>query len=524
MILQVPTPTPAVTDAASKAAAVTTPEIVWSSIAPMIILVLGGILLLTIVSIVGKRIPSWFYAAWTVVIALGAIVATIPLWQRVQDQGASSEMAGTVGLDGFSLMATVIIATSVILAALLLNGYLRREGLVGPEWYVLLLLSASGGVVMASANDLIVLFLGLEILSVSVYILAAMHLGRESSQEAGLKYFVMGAFSSAFLLYGIAFVYGATGSTNLADIQTFLADNVLIDDGLLMAGLAFMLVGFGFKVAAVPFHMWAPDVYQGSPTPITAYMASGVKTAGFVGLLRVFVMAFGPTYRDEFMPMVAALAVLSLLVGALMAIVQTNVKRMLAFSSINHAGFVLLAVSVASPAGTSAALFYLLVYTFMVGGSFAVVTIIGRTGDGRHSLSDYRGLYRDRPGLALVFTILLLAQAGIPLTGGFLAKFYVVGAVVEGGYYALAVIAMVSAVISAYLYLKIIMSMYFSAPEGAAEVVAEVDEFAGPPIRIPAAAGVALAIAVVGTLVLGIVPGPATQVTNDATAELTAGD
>ncbi|MFV0318565.1 MAG: NADH-quinone oxidoreductase subunit N [Microthrixaceae bacterium] len=527
MILQVPgpVPIPEVTDPAAQAgAALATPEIVWSSIAPALVLMVGGVLLLTVVSLVRNGLPSWFHAAWTVVVGCGAIAATVPLWNRVHDDGASSQMAGLVGLDGFSLFVTAVLAASVVLAALLLEGYLRREDLVGPEWYVLVLLSASGGVVMASANDLIVLVLGLEILSVSVYVLAAMHSRRESSQEAGFKYFVMGAFSSAFLLYGIAFVYGATGSTNLADIQVFLADNVLVDNGLLLGGLALMLVGFGFKVAAVPFHMWAPDVYQGSPTPISGFMASAVKVAAFAGLLRVFVTAFGPTYRDEWVPMVAAIAVLSLLIGSIVAIVQTNVKRMLAYSSISHAGFILLGVAASSEAGTAAALFYLLTYAFMISGTFGVVTLIGRTGDGRHSLEDYRGLYRDRPGLALVLTVFLLAQAGIPLTGGFLAKFYIVGAVVDQGFYALAVIAMVSAVIAAYLYLKVIIAMYFSAPEGAAEVDASVDEFAGPPVRIPAAAGVAIGIALVVTVALGIVPGPATQITNDATAEITSGN
>lgn len=523
MILQVPPSIPALPEVVGEgSAAVVTPEIVWSSIAPALILMLGGILLLTVVSLVRRGLPSWFYATWTVVVATASLVATVPLWHRVQDSGASSEMAGTVGLDGFSLFVTGVIALSVILAALLLEGYLRREDMVGPEWYVLMLLSASGGVVMASANDLIVLFLGLEILSVAVYVLASMHMRRASSQEAGFKYFILGAFSSAFLLYGIAFVYGATGSTNLADIQTFLADNVLIDNGLLLAGLAFMLVGFGFKVAAVPFHMWAPDVYQGAPTPVSAYMAAGVKAAGFAGLLRVFVMAFGPTYRDEWIPMVGALAVLSLIVGSVMAIVQTNVKRMLAYSSIGHAGFMLLGVTAASAAGTSAALFYLLAYTFMVAGSFGVITLIGRTGDGRHSLDDYRGLSRARPGLALLFTVFLLAQSGLPLTGGFLAKFYVIGAVVEEGFYALAVIAMLSAVIAAFLYLRIIVAMYFAGPEGAAEDSEEPAEFAGPPVRIPVAAGFALALALVGTLALGIVPGPATDVARDATAELGA--
>jgi NADH-quinone oxidoreductase subunit N len=519
MHIQVPdVPVPGAPELISEPSA--TPEIVWSAIAPVLILIVGGILLLTVVSVARNRVPQWFHPAWTVVTATAAGLACIPLWNRVQDDGASSEIAGAVGLDGFSLFVTVVISVSVVLAALLLAGYLRREGLEGPEWYVLMLLSASGGVVMASANDLIVLFVGLEILSVAVYVLAAMHSRRVSSQEAGMKYFVLGAFSSAFLLYGIALVYGATGSTNLAEIQVYLADNVLIQNGVLLGGLAFMLVGFGFKVAAVPFHMWAPDVYQGAPTPVAAFMASGVKAAAVAGLLRVFVTTFGPTYREEWVPMVGALAVLSLVVGSVMAIVQTDVKRILAYSSISHAGFILLGVAASSEAGTSAALFYVLVYTFMVAGSFGVVSLISRTGDGRTSLDDYRGLNRARPGLALLFTVFLLAQSGVPLTGGFLAKFYVIGAIVEEDGYILAAIAMLSAVVGAFLYLRVIVTMYFAGPEGSDETTEEPAEFEGPKVRIPAAAGVALGIALVATLALGIVPGPATAVANDATAEL----
>jgi NADH-quinone oxidoreductase subunit N len=497
-----------------------TPEIVWSAVAPALILMVGGLLLLTVVSVLRGRLPSWFHAAWALVVSAGALVAVVLLWQRVQEDGASSAMAGAVGLDGFSLFVTGVICTSVVLAVLLLEGYVRREGLVGPEWYVLLLLSASGGVVMASANDLIVLFVGLEILSVAVYVLAAMHRRRMSSQEAGLKYFVLGAFSSAFLLYGIALTYGATGTTSLAGIQTFLADNVVTQNGLLLGGLAFMLVGLGFKVGGAPFHVWTPDVYQGAPSPVVAFMAAGVKAAGFAALLRVFSVAFGPTYLDEWGPMVEAVAVASLLVGSLGAIVQTNVKRMLAYSSISHAGFILLGVVAASAAGTAAALFYLLAYAFMVAGSFGVVTVVGRTGDGRHSLDDYRGLAATRPGLALLFSVFLLAQAGVPLTGGFLAKFYVIGAAVDAGKYPLAVVAMLAAVVAAFLYLRIIVTMYFAAPQDAPEGSEEVAHLAGPPVRVPRLAGVALAIALVGTLALGVVPGPATRVAQDATAEL----
>ncbi len=495
-----------------------TPEIIWSAIAPNLILMLGGVLLLTVVSLVRGRLPRWFHSAWTVVVAVLAFAAIVPLWQRVQEDGASTVMAGAVGLDGFSLFVTGVICISVALGALLLDGYLRREGLEGPEWYVLIMLSASGGVTMASANDLIVLFVGLEILSVAAYVLASMHARRSSSQEAGLKYFVLGAFASAFLLYGIALTYGATGSTNLVKIQTFLSDVVITQNGLLLAGMAFMLVGFGFKVGAVPFQSWVPDVYQGSPSPISGFMASAIKAAGFAGLLRVFVVTLGPTYSADWGPMVYALAVLSLLFGSLLALVQTNVKRMLAYSSISHAGFILVAVEAASDQGTAAALFYLLAYTFMVVGSFGVVTVLGRGGDGLHNLVDYKGLAAKRPGIALLFTVFLLAQAGVPFTGGFLAKFYVINAAVDQGQYVLAVIAMVSAVIGAFLYLRIIVAMYFDGNEyGGAEA-----ELAGPPVRMPAGAAIALGLAVLGTLWLGIMPDAATDVAGEAVAQLVA--
>ena len=278
----------------------------------------------------------------------------MPLWREVTDpaRGPFTAVAGAVAVDGFSVFFTFVICSAVVLAALLADGYLRREGLDGAELYVLILLSASGGVIMASANDLIVMFLGLEILSIAAYVLAAMHLRRPESQEAGMKYFILGAFSSAFFLYGIALVYGSTGSTNLTRIAAFATpvgtvpgtvDPKLLGNGapaLLLAGLALLLVGFGFKIAAVPFHAWAPDVYQGAPTPTVAFMASAVKAAAFAGMLRVFVVAFADN-KIDWQPYVYALAVATLLVGAVLAVVQTDVKRMLAYSSINHAGFIL---------------------------------------------------------------------------------------------------------------------------------------------------------------------------------------
>lgn len=494
---------------------IATPDIDWAAIAPNLILMLGGILLLTVVSLLKGKLPSWFHATWTVVVAVGAAVAVVPLWRRVMDSGPETAMGGAVGLDGFSLAITANVCLAVVFGALLLKGYLAREDLEGPEWYVLMMLSASGAVTMATADDLIVLFVGLEIMSVAVYVLAAMHARRVSSQEAGLKYFVLGAFASAFLLYGIALTYGATGSTNLADIQTYLSANVITSNGLLLGGIAFMLVGFGFKIAAAPFHFWTPDVYQGSPSPVTAFMATAVKAAAFAALIRVFVVALGPTQVNEWRPMLYALTVLTLVVGSLFAISQTNVKRMLAYSSINHAGFLLLGVLAASPEGNSATLFYLFAYTFMAAGSFAVTTVVGRTGDGHHSLDDYKGLSKVRPGLALIFAVLLLSQAGVPLTVGFLAKFYVIEAALQSdfaGAAALCVIAMLTAVISAFMYLRIVASMYFSDP---------IDADA-PAIRIPPSAGIALGLAVLGVILLGVIPGPLSDVVGDATAQLVA--
>lgn len=269
--------------------AVTTPSVDWWGVMPLLLLAAPAMVLLHASSLL-PRVFRGFYTVATIAIATVAGGFALALWSRVTDpdRGPFSTLGGAFGVDGFSVFVTVLLCASVILAALLADGYLRREGLEGAELYVLLLLSASGGVIMASANDLIVMFLGLEILSLAVYVLAASHLRRFASQEAGMKYFVLGAFSSAFFLYGIALTYGATGSTSLIGIRTFLVENTLFDNALLYAGFAMLLVGFGFKVAAVPFHSWTPDVYQGSPSPVVAYMASGVKAAGFAGLLRVF--------------------------------------------------------------------------------------------------------------------------------------------------------------------------------------------------------------------------------------------
>ncbi|CAM8643844.1 NuoN NADH,ubiquinone oxidoreductase subunit 2 (chain N) [Acidimicrobiia bacterium] len=491
------------------------PSVDWWALAPMLILLVGGLLVLTFSSFLRGKAPRGLFSTVTVVIAAAAAISAVPLWARVQNwssllgwelspaqPGAFSTVGGAVGIDGFGIFVIITLCAGVILAALLANAYLRREDMEGPEFYVLMLISAAGGVIMAMSNDLIVLFIGLETLSIAVYVMAGMHLRRSQSQESGMKYFILGAFSSAFFLYGIAMIYGSTGSTNLVEIKMFMSQVVPVQNGLLLIGLGLLLVGLAFKVSAVPFHAWSPDVYDGAPTPAVAWMAAGVKAAAFAGLVRIFVLTFS-NYGATWKPMIYALAILSMVVGAALAIVQSNIKRMLAYSSISHAGFILMAVQAGSEQGNSAIVFYLAVYTFMVAGSFGIATLVGGRGDGNHQLSDYKGLSRSNPQLAIAFTILLLAQAGIPFTAGFFAKFYAITAAVNAHSTPLAIVAMVSAVISAFLYLRVIVAMFMSGGD---------DGNDGPEpaqstrIRIPLSAGIALTICVVVTIGYGIVP------------------
>jgi NADH-quinone oxidoreductase subunit N len=485
------------------------PPVDWFAIAPVIALFAAALIVVLGRSLI-RHDPKVHDAALLTAIA-GVAVSGLFVgfqWAFVHSDGPYSALAGMVAVDGFSVFIEVVILGATLLGLLLSAGYLKREGLEAPEYIALMLCSATGMMLMASANDLVTIFLSLEILSIALYVLAAFDKRRLTSQEAGLKYFLLGSFSSAVFLYGIALVYGATGTTNLTGIATFLASLTLLHNGVLLIGLAFLLVGLGFKVAAAPFHMWTPDVYQGAPTPVTAFMASATKAAAFAAVLRVFVGAFR-LYSADWRPAVWGLAVLSLLVGSIAAIVQTDVKRMLAYSSIAHAGYILIAVEAATSKGTSAALFYLFTYAVMATGAFAVVMVLARKGDDRHDLADYRGLGAARPGLAALLTLFLLAQAGVPLTGGFIAKLSVFSAAVNVGQYWLALIGMVTAVVAAFIYLRIILTMYAPA-EG--EVAPE-----GPRIRVDAGTGIALALAATVILLLGVVPGPVLDFARDAT-------
>ena len=448
--------------AASHAAPIVLPKIAYYSILPELILLGGAVLILAASSIIRRPMAHNTATTMTLMTGLAALSLALVQWAQVQSNGPHVAIDGAVIQDGFSAFIAVLVTSAVVVAALVGDGWMRRERTVGPELHVLTLASASGAVIMGQANDLIVIFLGLEIMSIALYVLAAMNAKRNESGEAALKYFVLGSFSSAVFLYGVALVYGATGTTNLPQIGDYLARNVLLHNGLLLAGLALVLVGFLFKVAAVPFHLWTPDVYQGAPSPVTGFMAAIAKAGGFAALLRVFISTFG-TLRMDWQPAVWVIAIVTLVLGASVALVQRDIKRMLAYSSINHAGFILLGLQAASARGVEGSLYYLFVYSFMVIGTFAVITVVGGPGDGAHDLGRYRGLASRQPWLAGALTILLMAQAGIPFTTGFLAKLEVVEAAVKANSTALAVVAMVTAVIAAFFYLRVILLMYSSS-------------------------------------------------------------
>ncbi len=481
-----------------------TPSIDWAALAPLLIL-LGGGLVLLVTAALTRPWPKHLYSTTTIAIASATIVVACVQWAHISESGPRFLVGDALSYDHFSMFGIITICVALVTASLVTDDFLRREAMDGPEIYGLYLMAAIGGIVMVMSNDLIVLFLGLETMSISLYVLAASNRKRAESQEAGIKYFVLGGFSSAFFLYGVALIYGGTGSTNFNRIlAAFESVPLHRRDSIVLVGVALLLVGLGFKVAAVPFHFWTPDVYQGSPTPVTAFMASVGKTAAFAAMLRALVIAL-PNWKDDWRPVVWVLAVLTLAVGSISAVVQTNVKRMLAYSSISHAGFILIGVEAAGHNGASAgrgmpsSMLYLLLYAVLVVGTFAVVALVGRTGDAATDLGSFRGLARQKPLLALALTVFLLAQAGVPLTSGFIAKFGVIQAAADQHSYAIAIIAMVCAVIAAFLYLRILINVWLAPTEGGDDT--------REAIRVPLYTGIAIALCVAFTLYVGFNPG-----------------
>jgi NADH-quinone oxidoreductase subunit N len=367
-----------------------------------------------------------------------------------------------VVVDGFSTFINLLLLASGLFGIALAYGYIKRMGIERGEYYILMLFSIAGMMLMAQASDLIIVFLALELLSIPLYVLAAFARPNLQSEEAGIKYFLLGAFSTGFVVYGTALVYGATGTTSLGGI--FAAASNGTPSLLLTIGAALLLVGFGFKVAAVPFHMWTPDVYQGSPTAVTAFMSSGAKIAGFAALLRVFATAF-PSISVDITAVLWALAALTMIVGNITAISQSNIKRMLAYSSIAHAGYILMAFvpygnKEVMPVSIAAGLFYLVSYAVTNFGAWSVVIALEKAEGKGLEISDFAGLAKKYPALAIAMTVFMLSFIGFPPTLGLVGKFYLFRAVIAGGYTGLAIIGVVTSLVSAYYYLRVVVNMY----------------------------------------------------------------
>ena len=400
----------------------------------------------------------------------------------------------TIVSDSFAAFFNLIFCIGTALTILISINYVEQEEINHSEYYALLLFATAGMMLMALASDLITVFLGLELMSISLYILAGFNRAKIESTESSLKYFLLGAFATGFLLYGMALIYGATGTTNLNKIAAAIKDGSLNSTTLLYMGAGLMVIGLGFKTASVPFHMWTPDVYEGAPTAITAFMSVGPKAAGFAAFFRVFLIGlYGIT--DHWITLIWVIAALTMTVGNLTAVVQTNIKRMLAYSSIAHAGYVLVALVAANELGSASVLYYMLAYAFMNIGAFTVVIVLGRKGEENLNLEDYAGLATRHPLLAVTMSVFMFSLAGIPPLAGFFGKFYVFSAAINAGYVGLAIIGVINSVISVYYYLRVTVLMYMKEPSR---------EF--KPLSISSLTLAALIIAVFGTIQLGLFP------------------
>jgi NADH-quinone oxidoreductase subunit N len=465
-----------------------TPKIDLQPILPELILIGTGILVLLGGAIVKRAQPAALLVL-SLAGVVGAAAASIHLWRW---EGGLTVLAGAVAVDRFAVVARLVILTATGIGLLYGYHYFERSGEGKPELYPLMLFAASGMTLIASASDLIVVFLALEILSLSLYVLTGFS-SRLGSVEGAMKYFLLGAFSSAFFLFGVAMAYGATGSTRLSVVSRALAGQTG-SQALALAAVGLLAVGFAFKVSAVPFHMWTPDVYQGAPTAVTAFMSAGTKVAAFAAFMRVFNVAFQPLTLD-WVPVVWGLAAVSVVVGSVLAIAQTDIKRLLAYSSVAHAGFILIGLSAPGALGMSAALFYLVSYAVMILGAFGVVMLVSARGEDRTTIASYAGLAKRSPLLAGLMALFLFSLAGIPPTAGFIAKVRVFTASIQAGHWELALIGVLASVVAAYFYLRVVTVMFMQEPGDDAEP---------DPSLLPR---LAIVIPALATLALGVFPG-----------------
>lgn len=466
-------------------------------VTPLLIMAVWGIILMFIdlnVKTENKHVTAWL----SLVGILPALLITFLQWGSSADAFLTSSGTPMVVLDNFGTFLNVLYLITGLLAVLMSIGYVRGTSMARGEFYFLMLFSICGMMLMGMAADLVIVFLALELLSIPLYILSGFNRDSDESEEAALKYFLLGAFSSGFLVFGIALIYGATGSTALS----IIAANIGQSGTLGMAGIAMLLVGFAFKVGAVPFHMWTPDVYEGAPTAVTAFMSVGAKVGGFAAMIRVFAGSF-ESLTAEWAPAIAFIAAITMIVGNISAITQNNIKRMLAYSSIAHAGYILMGLA-AGREGVSASLYYMLTYLFTNLGAFAIVIAMERfSGEEGLQLDDYKGLAKRNPKFALVLMYLMLSLTGIPLTGGFTGKFYVFQAAVDNGLVWLAVVGALTSVVSAFYYLRPVYNAFmFDGP--------------GQVQSMPRGLTISIGIATAATIILGIFPTPWYEVAQQA--------
>ena len=419
---------------------------------------------------------------------VGAAVSSVLLWNR------SAVGFGVIQADNFGLFVTLTLVVVGILTILFSAPVLERNSIPAGEYYSLVLFSIVGMMMMATASDLLVVFVALEILSLSVYVLTAIRRENTAGTEAAFKYFLLGAFSSAFFLYGIAFTYGLTGSTRLDRVGSLIAAQALSPTPLQLVAVGLLLVGFAFKVSAVPFHMWTPDAYEGSPPAVTGFMSTGVKAAAFAAFARVFLSAFEPL-RGEWSVILWAVAAATMIVGTVVGVTQSNVKRMLAYSSIGHGGYIIVALLAANDVGKGAILFYLLTYAITNLGAFGVIAVLEAADRPNDRIEDYAGLWNERPALAALMTIFLLSLGGFPPLAGFVAKWYVFSAAVKAGYTWLAIIGVLTSVVSVFFYLRVVVMMYM-VPRGEHRLLP----------ATPALTGIALVASAAALFYLGILP------------------
>jgi NADH-quinone oxidoreductase subunit N len=478
------------------------PTLNFSALAPeLAVLGTAAVVMICDLFITDKRLLGYLSL-------MGLLIALAPCFLMLMEAPPPLAFQNMAISDGYSLVLNLIFITTAFLSVLIALSYLDEKGLHRGEYYTLLLFSTTGMMLMGAATDLIVIFMGLEIMSIALYILAAFNWRQLSSGEAGMKYFVLGAFASAFFLYGAALLYGATGSTNLPAIgEWFTAERGNLNDPMALVGLGLLLIGFGFKVAAVPFQWWTPDVYHGAPTSVTAFMSVGAKAAGFAALIRVLMVSFGGAFTLDWQTAVAVLAFITMTIGNMAALAQKDLKRMLAYSSIAHAGYILVGVVPGTMDGVKAVLFYLMSYAFTNIGAFAVITVLERRDEIGSNLTDYAGLGARKPLLALAMALFMFSLTGIPPFVGFWAKLYVFRAAVEANFSWLAVAGMVNSAISAFYYLAVVVQMYMrpASTEAQAEAV---------PLNLKGPVTITLAVSAIVTVVLGVWPTPLVNLTS----------